>query len=60
MQPASVLILADAVRPYGRLVPTFVSADGRLCDVAQWEGLKAVNPSELNEHTGGEHDRTPG
>ncbi len=53
VQLASALILADTVRPYGRPAPTFVSADGRLCDVAQQEGLNVVNPNELNERTGG-------
>jgi len=46
VQLASALVLAEALRPYGRPAPTFVSADARLCEAAPREGLEVINPNE--------------
>lgn len=46
VQLASALVLSEIVQRYGRPGPVFVSADGRLCAVAQQEGLEVVNPQE--------------
>ena len=46
VQLASALVLAEALRPYGRPAPTFVSADARLCEAARREGLEVINSNE--------------
>ena len=46
IQLASALVLADVLQASGLPSVTFASADGRLCQAADREGLHAVNPNE--------------
>ena len=53
VQLATALVLAEVLRLSGLSSLTFVSADARLCQAAEGEGLQVMNPNDEGE----ENDR---